>query len=91
MKLYADILSVLKDDSRYSLANIAKMVGSDEKTVENAILDMEKKVFLSNIPPLLTEQKLIIIWWKLLLKCVLHPKKIWALMPLQKILPLVLR
>lgn len=43
MKLYTDILSVLKEDSRFSLLTIAKMVGSDEKTVENAICDMEKK------------------------------------------------
>lgn len=43
MSLYADILSVLKDDSRYSLSTIAKMVGLDEKTVENAIIEMEQK------------------------------------------------
>lgn len=41
-KLYADILAVLKEDSRFSLSTIAKMVGSDEQTVEKAILDMEK-------------------------------------------------
>ena len=41
-KLYADVLTVLKEDSRFSLSTIAKMVGSDEKAVENAILEMEK-------------------------------------------------
>lgn len=43
MSLYADILTVLKEDSRYSLSTIAKMVGLDEKTVQNAIIEMEQK------------------------------------------------
>lgn len=57
-KLYNDILSVLREDSRTSAERVAVMLGADVGEVKKAIAAMEKSGIIAKYTVLVNEEKL---------------------------------
>lgn len=57
-KLYSDILSVLKEDSRTTAKTIAVMLNKSEDEIKKAVSDMEKSGVIAKYTLLVNEDKL---------------------------------
>jgi DNA-binding Lrp family transcriptional regulator len=56
-KLYQDILTLLKEDARMPISDLATMLGADEEKVKDAIADMEKQGVIAKYTIIVNDEK----------------------------------